>query len=121
MFDLWTDLTAERYHRNLWQPCLSAAIPHVRPAWPLIHRRLEDIRWLRNRVAHHEPILTSHGVLYVGRHRQVTLQQLADCVDWISPAIGDWFRTEFRFQEATAIVNAVSGSGSQGSCKFSTA
>jgi hypothetical protein len=110
MFGFWTDLTAQRYHWSLWQPCLSAAFPHVRLARPLIHRRLEDIRWLRNRVAHHEPIMTSHGVLYVGHHRQVSLQQLAECVEWISPAIGGWFRTEFRFQEAKAIVNAVSAS-----------
>jgi hypothetical protein len=107
MFGFWTDLTAQRYHWSLWQPCLSAAFPNVRLARPLIHRRLEDIRWLRNRVAHHEPIMTSRGVLYVGHQRQISLQQLAECVDWISPAVGGWFRAEFRFA-AAAIVNAIS-------------
>lgn len=110
MFGFWTDLTAQRYHWNLWQPCLSAAFPNVRLARPLIHRRLENVRWLRNRVAHHEPILTSRGVLYVGHQRQISLEQLAECVDWISPAVGAWFRVEFRFAEAVDIVNSISAS-----------
>lgn len=111
MFGFWTDLAAQRYHWTLWQPCLSAVFPSVRLARPLIHRRLEDIRWLRNRIAHHEPILTSGGSLYVGHQRRVSLDQLAECGDWISPSIGGWFRTYFRFVEATAIVDAVTTSG----------
>jgi hypothetical protein len=110
MFGFWTDLAAQRYHWSLWQPCLSGAFPRIRLARPMIHRRLEDIRWLRNRVAHHEPILTSAGSLYVGHHRSVSLEQIAECGDWISPAIGGWFRTYFRFAQATAIVNTVAAS-----------
>ena len=111
MFGFWTDLAAQRYHWTLWQPCLSGAFPSVRLARPLIHRRLEDIRWLRNRIAHHEPILTSGGSLYAGHQRRLSLGQLAECSDWISPSIGGWFRTHFRFVEATAVVNAVTRSG----------
>jgi ABC-type lipoprotein export system ATPase subunit len=47
---------------------------------------LEDIRWLRNRVAHHEPILTSTGSLYAGHQRRISLEQLAGCGDWIAIA-----------------------------------
>jgi hypothetical protein len=111
MFGFWTDLAAQRYHWSLWQPCLSAAFPGVRLARPVIHRRLEDIRWLRNRVAHHEPILTSAGSLYAGHQRRISLEQLAGCGDWISPALGGWIRDYFRFGQATAIVNTVAASG----------
>ena len=110
-FGFWTDLAAQRYHWSLWQPCLSAAFPGVRLARPVIHRRLEAIRWLRNRVAHHEPILTSAGHLYAGHQRRVSLEQLAECGDWISPTLGVWIRGYFRFAQAEAIVNTVAGSG----------
>jgi hypothetical protein len=33
------------------------------------------------------------------------------CGYWISPYIGGWLKTYFRFAEATAIVNAVAASG----------
>ena len=111
MFGFWTDLAAQRYHWSLWQPCLSAAFPGVRLSRPVIHRRLEDIRWLRNRVAHHEPILTSAGSLYAGYQRRISLEQLAGCGDWISPALGGWMRAYFRFGQATGIVNNVATSG----------
>ena len=107
MFGFWTDLAAQRYHWTLWQPCLSAAFPSVKLARPIIHRRLEDIRWLRNRVAHHEPILTSARILYAGHRRMISLEQLAECGDWLSVEIGAWMRTSFRFVPAKAIVDAV--------------
>jgi hypothetical protein len=110
MFGFWTDLAAQRYHWSLWQPCLNSAFPNVRLARPIIHRRLEDIRWLRNRVAHHEPVLTSTEALYVGHQRRVSLDQLVECADWLSLPIGGWIRTEFRFKEAKAIVNATASS-----------
>ena len=111
MFGFWTDLTAQRYHWSLWQPCLNAAFPGVRLARPVIHRRLEAVRWLRNRVAHHEPILTAGGSLYAGHQRRLSLAELAECGDWISPAFGVWVRGYFRFEQATAIVNTVAASG----------
>jgi hypothetical protein len=111
MFGFWTDLAAQRYHWALWQPCLSTAFPNVKVARPVIHRRLEDIRWLRNRIAHHEPILTSGGSLYAGHQKSVSLEQIAECGNWISPSIGIWLRTHFRFAEATAIVQTAAASG----------
>jgi hypothetical protein len=107
----WADLTAQRYHWLLWQPCLSGAFPYVKLARPVIHRRIEDIRWLRNRVAHHEPILTSKRKLFAGHQRTISLQQLAECGDWISPAVGNWLRMHFRFTQASAITYMVAGSG----------
>lgn len=96
MFGFWTDLAAQRYHWTPWQPCLSGAFPRVKLARPIIHRRLENIRWLRNRVAHHEAILTSARSLYEGHQRTISLEQLAECGDWLSAQIGRWIRTYFR-------------------------
>jgi hypothetical protein len=54
----WTALLANRYHARLWMPALQHAFPH-RPGAVRrgnIHARLESVRMLRNRIAHHEPI-----------------------------------------------------------------
>lgn len=110
-FGFWTDLAARGYHWTLWQPCLSAAFPYGRLARPIIHRRLEDLRYLRNRIAHHEPILTSARALYVGGGRTISLASVPECGRWISPSIGDWLRTEFRLSTAETILETVAKSG----------
>ena len=87
MFGFWTDLTAHRYNWTLWQPCLSRAFPAVRLARPLIHARLETIRKLRNRIAHHEPVLTARGALYAGSGLLLTLEDLVQPAGWVAPEL----------------------------------
>lgn len=53
----WWSLTADEYNRTLWQPALQHAFAgSVRRR--TLHRNVDDLRRLRNRIAHHEPI---HG------------------------------------------------------------
>jgi hypothetical protein len=54
----WTSLLANRYHAQLWPTALQDAFPYQPPAGRRgeIHARLEGLRLLRNRIAHHEPI-----------------------------------------------------------------
>jgi len=74
-FGLWVGLTSPGvardrlydYETTLWQPRLQHAFPHRgnRRRRKYIHAKLDDIRVLRNRIAHHEPIYRSPlGVLY---------------------------------------------------------
>lgn len=54
----WTALLANRYHDRLWEPALKQAFAH-RPRSIRrgdIHARLDGLRLLRNRIAHHEPV-----------------------------------------------------------------
>jgi hypothetical protein len=58
-FGFWVGLFGPRYETHLWRPYLrhlfvNAPRPFLRKD---VHRVLNDIRLLRNRVAHHEPIL----------------------------------------------------------------
>lgn len=54
-FGFWWSLLADNYNRSLWQPCLRAAFPtSVRRG--RLHSSLDEMRRLRNRCAHHEPI-----------------------------------------------------------------
>ena len=53
----WSSLLGNDYNRRLWQPCLRTAFDGpVRRTH--LHAELNDLRLLRNRIAHHEPI---HG------------------------------------------------------------
>ena len=56
-FGFWWSLLGHEYNRRLWQPCLRSAFDgSVRRAQ--LHSELNELRLLRNRIAHHEPI---HG------------------------------------------------------------
>ena len=52
--------------------------------------RLNSIRKLRNRVAHHETILN--------RSLQRDANQIFDAVSWIDPIIARWIRTNSSFE-----------------------
>ncbi|MFF1816846.1 hypothetical protein ACFVWG_06095 [Kribbella sp. NPDC058245] len=55
MLGFWWSLLADEYNRRLWQPCLQYAFdgPVRRTR---MHSELNELRRLRNRIAHHEPI-----------------------------------------------------------------
>jgi len=54
-FGFWWSLLADEYNRRLWQPALQHAFERgVRRR--KLHAELDDLRRLRNRIAHHEPI-----------------------------------------------------------------
>jgi hypothetical protein len=54
----WTGLLNKTYDAKLWIPHLHKAFPHVRVSRKKCQAYLKRIRGLRNRVAHHEPILS---------------------------------------------------------------
>ena len=67
-FGLWAGLMGAgkprdrlfSYETGLWQPSLQHAFPYRGASGrKYIHRQLDDIRVLRNRIAHHEPIYNS--------------------------------------------------------------
>lgn len=77
-FGFWWSLLAAEYNRRLWQPCLRAAFDgSVRRAY--LHAELNDLRLLRNRIAHHEPI---HRRDLSGAYKR-----LLDVADRISPVL----------------------------------
>jgi hypothetical protein len=106
-FGFWTSLLDGLYGNNatgpqLWvspnSPLLASAFPHAptshRPYRGRIHARFDDIRLLRNRVFHYEPVW--EGVVLPSRRRGqparlVPLADLyADIVDsigWVSPVL----------------------------------
>lgn len=80
-FGFWCSLLAKRYHVPIgWASRLSLAFPNL-PASetrPVIEQYLSDARLLRNRISHHEPIIT---LRLQDKHQ--TIMRL---LEWLSPA-----------------------------------
>ncbi len=57
-FGFWTYMTSDIHEKTLWVPYLHKAFPPNTDR-AKIHSTLADLREFRNRVAHHEPILTA--------------------------------------------------------------
>ena len=51
----WWTLFADSYNRTLWGPSLRQAFPHARR--DRLHSEIDKVRLLRNRIAHHEPLI----------------------------------------------------------------
>ena len=98
----WTSLVSTRYEKQLWVPHLHKAFPYAlkptparptAPSSPLsraeIFDRLEIVRNLRNRIAHHEPILKLDlPRVYAGA---------LEAISWVCPTSADWVRATNSF------------------------
>ena len=88
----WTGLLANRYHQRLWVPALHAAFPHLVGRRRELHRKLESLRKLRNRIAHHEPVFA--------RNLTADHERLLGILGAISPVAVDWVKQNSRVPQA---------------------
>jgi len=110
-FGFWVDLTGKSYNNALWLGRkLNTAFPHSAPARNDIHTRLKTVQLLRNRISHHERILTSRNRLYNG-NTLLTLPEVRQCVEWVCPETAGWLASRFRYTEAHNILAAVTTFG----------
>lgn len=84
-FGFWVSLLSQRYHVPFgWHRRLAIAFPEapigIHPG--KIHQILDDVRALRNRIAHNEPIHC--------RDLPATYTAAQQVIEWISPSVGDW-------------------------------
>lgn len=70
------------YHNKLWTPALHKAFPNIKMKRKSIHKRLDDLRILRNRIAHHEPIFT--------RDLRADYISVKEVISWICPDTAEW-------------------------------
>ncbi|MDF2096524.1 hypothetical protein [Aquibaculum arenosum] len=89
-FGFWVGLLGPDYEVPLWRRCCRHAFPYR----PLHHERkqvlgaLNSVRRLRNRVAHHEPILH--------RNLETDHQTIINAASWICPHTAEWIRAHSR-------------------------
>ena len=77
------------YEMTLWRPALRRGFPHRSPLTrKQAHRPLNDLRKLRNRIAHHEPIFA--------RNLLEDHQRILEVTGWISPSVRSWIEGHSR-------------------------
>lgn len=91
------------YEELLWRPALHRAFPHSPGRRVEVHRVAHLLYALRNRIAHHEPII--YGVRRPGVSRSASdayrpVRELHDdavrLLGWISPSVGEWLAIHSR-------------------------
>jgi hypothetical protein len=77
-------LLTARFEARIWRREFAASFPYApaRIDRGIVHARAESIRLLRNRIAHHEPLLDYD---LMGAY-----QRAASIVRWISPVNATW-------------------------------
>jgi hypothetical protein len=110
-FGFWIDLVQASNHRRIWvDRKLHAAFPNARRHRKHIHERLKAIQLLRNRISHHEPVLTATNAMYNG-DGVITLPELLECVEWVCADTAQWMKAQFRYAAAERILREVSAMG----------
>ena len=104
-FGFWTSLLDRRYEQVLWPAIIREAFPYMPRRYRTrinLLKRFNEVRRLRNRVFHHEPIW--YWPL-PDKH-----QRLLEAIHWVEPAMGELIATVDRFPhvyaEGTAEIEA---------------
>lgn len=101
-FNLWRELCKPAYAGVFWAKRVPLAFPHVttpgkeREILTTVHRRVDLLLKLRNRIAHYEPIIGSNwekiGVKLTDRHREAI-----ELLQWMSPDLARWVASRDTF------------------------
>lgn len=106
-FNLWRELCKPAYAGVFWAKRILIAFPHMtlagkeREILKTLHWRVDLLLKLRNRIAHHEPIIGSNwekvGAKLVDRHRDAT-----ELLGWMSSDLALWVLARDRFPAVLA-------------------
>ena len=83
-FGFWVRLTASVYEKTIWVKHLHKIFP-IRLPRKQLFQRLDTIKQLRNRIAHHERIV---GRRDLPKEYEDTLE----AIKWMSPVMENWVR-----------------------------
>jgi hypothetical protein len=92
----WTGLLGRGngYEHRYWIPTLRHSFPPYRGSRVDLHRRVENLRLLRNRIAHHEPIFARH---LAADHSSILI-----LAEYLHPDVHDWIRSHSRVGDVLA-------------------
>lgn len=102
-FAFWQKLFTSRYDGRLWNTHLPTVLPHIGAGAALtiaqarerVYEDPEHIRQLRNRIAHHEPI--------IARNLHDDFQRIDELIRFRCNATAGWMRNN---QQAVALIGA---------------
>lgn len=85
-FAFWVGLLNQSYDKNLWRRAAFRAFgAQGGRARRIVHQRINAIRRLRNRIAHHEPVFD--------RDLAAFHQEVLKVIDWMCPETANWARS----------------------------
>ena len=90
-FGFWLQIVARKYEKLLWVPHVHKAFPNITTDRMGLFARLDRIRELRNRIAHHERIL----------HFNLPLEyaNAIEVIKWICPVTASWVDSANRVKD----------------------
>ncbi len=100
-FVFWQKMFTGRFDDRIWNTHMRTVLPHLDPTMTvqqlrkLIHDELEQLRGLRNRIAHHEPIFK--------RNLAADFQKAHDLIAFRCPHTAAWMQAN---QQATQLIGA---------------
>jgi hypothetical protein len=94
MFGFWTSLAGTSYAQSLWDRHLKNAFGKRLGRKEVAHR-LQIIRFLRNRVAHHESIIGKPGF---PRELRRDFEQILEATEWVCSTTADWISHTCTFE-----------------------
>lgn len=91
-FGFWSGILSRKYETDLWRPLFRHCFAHgpsklVRDD---VHKRVEQLRLFRNRIAHHEPIYN--------RNLACDYAVILELAAWLSPFMSTWIDETSRVQ-----------------------
>lgn len=98
-FVFWEKLFTQRHDNSLWKNHIHTLFPYAPTNMTYeqlrerIHNDIREIRELRNRIAHHEPIFS--------RKLKDDYKSILELISWRDKATGDWMN---RIQEITRLL-----------------
>jgi hypothetical protein len=98
-FVFWQTMFTSRFDARIWSLHLRTSLPHadstksVAQVRALVYGELEQLRKLRNRIAHHEPIFA--------RNLPDDFQKVRDLIAFRCPVTAGWMTTN---QQASALI-----------------
>jgi hypothetical protein len=84
MFGFWRYLSSAAHEKALWVPCLHRAFPPGTDRGRHVDSRVRRLHQLRNRIAHHEPLLRTDLA--------ARLADLFDLAALLDPSFGQYLR-----------------------------
>ncbi len=94
-FGFWVGLFDSQYEQYLWPKLLRAVFPSIprrNRTRATLSKRLHQVRGLRNRVFHHEPLWNRDNL-------DIQHQQILETIGWINPNLRRFVETIDRFPD----------------------
>ncbi len=79
----WVRMLSKKYEESLWRPTIHNGFPNYKGKLRPLRNRIYMIRRLRNRIAHHEPIVFIDNI--AGRHTEII-----ETIGWMCLDTGNW-------------------------------